>query len=211
MGVRAPSDADSSCAMCHRPTSGHYPERDPDRRARRRANCATSVRVATCTWSPPAVREPSLRDRNDQHEQDDRRCHPSVVGGREPHERRNEEEQHDTHLDSEHPSHPFRMDSRLVPQWLSVSLPRPAHRRRDTPGAECTARDRRGHPQCDLHGDLPSRSATGLPRCAVASTMQRAIWPYFGVSTDGCGSETAGAPCGAGSACAQDRERRRGH
>jgi hypothetical protein len=46
--------------------------------------------------SPDAMREPSVRNRNNQHEQDDRGCHPSVEGGREQHERRNKEEEHDT-------------------------------------------------------------------------------------------------------------------
>ena len=47
----------------------------------------------------------------------------------------------------------------------------------------------------------PFAPATGLPRCTIVSTIQRAMWPCFGVS-NGCGSETAGSPCGAGSRCA---------
>jgi hypothetical protein len=39
---------------------------------------------------------PSVRNRSNQHEQDDRGCHPSVKGGREQHKRRNKEEEHDT-------------------------------------------------------------------------------------------------------------------
>ena len=73
------------------------------------------------------------------------------------------------------------MDSRLVPQWLSVSLPRPAHRRRDAPGAECAARNCHGNPQCNPHGDLLSRQR---PDCHAAPSPR----PFRG-------------PCGPASGC----------
>jgi hypothetical protein len=162
------------------------------------------------------IREPSAYDRDKQHQQKDRGGDPCVQGRREPHERRDDQEQPDcSELGRKHHCLLQVAAPRAIGSRFSASLPVPAAHSIGVPPSRCprhtvrsTRRWRRsiGQSPCrppPLPGARTPRIrwfvSLARMRLGLAPGLRRAIRPNSWVPFDGGRAPTLAAQRGGGS------------